>query len=190
MNVGIQTPDVIHNLEQLQTDDINLELPSIDPATLTPTYGIEAGWVRQGIIAANTGGHSINGTTVSLSDSVPADFTLRYDSNQVGAIDIDHARYYTYIEARLTGGVVSPIEINFRIDLPNSMSVTLLVRNLVNPGRIMVGPIYIPVGWNLQGLTRTNGGGADEFSMSIVGIQAPSGVPISLIPPIHLDVGA
>jgi hypothetical protein len=185
MITGIQTPDVVHNIEQLQTADASIELPSIDPSALTPTFGLEPGWVRRGDISWNTAAVSINGANPTITDTDVTGVTiLRFDALQQRRITVERQRMWNYIDISLGGGTVSPILINVFLDLPLLQSVFLGQFSGTNPGRIMIGPIYVPIGWTFNIRNNTAGGGGDTIQVSAMGVQALSGVPLPLQPSI------
>jgi hypothetical protein len=178
MDIGIQTPDSIHVLEQLQPADTNLELPTFDPSTLIPVYPSDPGWIRQGWIAGTSSSFSINSTSVDIFDTEPSDFTIRYDATQQQAFDIGRNRQYSLINIIVGGGTISPITVELGLDLIGVTTFRNVIRSVPNPGRLMLGPIFVPIGWRLFIQNITQGGAGDTLTATILGIQARSGVPI------------
>jgi hypothetical protein len=189
MNTGIQTPDVVHVLEQLQTADANLELPVIDPSALEPVYPIQADWVRQGVIAANTASTTINGAFATFTDTDPTDFTLRFDALNQGAIQTGRNRQYNYIDMVVAGGTVTPIVCEMALNLPGVFTIRVIARSIANPSRMLFGPIFVPAGWDAIFSTLTVGGVGDVVAVSLIGIQAPTGVPIPTFSGLTAEIG-
>jgi hypothetical protein len=181
VNVGIQTPDVINTLEQLNLADASLELPAINPADLNAVYPIEAGWVRKGDIAWNTATISLNGLIYTATDLV--DSIIRYDAEQQGAILVGRNRFYSYIVLEVDGGTVNPLEFTLKTNIPGVLNIVMAQVSIPNPGAVAIGPIFIPAGLVLAINNSVNGGAGDTVNISCLGVQAPPGVPIPLMPP-------
>ncbi len=179
--VGIQTADVINILERLQTADINLELPMIDPSILTSVFSFNPGWIRKGDVAIISPATTINGATIDFEDISAADFTLGFDALNTGRILIENNRIWSNIEFTAAGGTTSPIECNLQIQFPGVMSVNVHRATVPNPGNLMAGPVYVPAGAELHFSTIGNGGVNDTMQVSAIGIQAPTGLPLPLV---------
>ncbi len=185
MRVGIQTPDAIVNFEQLQLSDASVDLPQIDPGNISPVLPVEPAWIRKGDIGWTDVGVSLNGIQITRSDLTNG--SLVWDAINQGALIQGAQRYYHLVTFGLWGGIVSPIDISITV-AQAAITVPIVELAVANPGQVTVGPVYVPPGWELRWQTLQNGGAGDQLNVRSVGVQAPPGLPIPLVPPVNVNV--
>jgi len=171
MNVGLQTPRIINALDSLNPADASMEIPSIDPSVLTPTFPIDSAWMGLESHAIGTPTTSINGATVSFHDDVETDWATIFP---VGIVFDSQQNRMVWMTTTLAGGAVSPIRV--RLSWTNGLAgFDIWQGSVTNPGVISIGPIIVPASFQLR--IRVGAGGAGDTTVgTLLGFQSPAGV--------------
>jgi hypothetical protein len=183
MQVGIQNPNVVAALTNLRLADASIDLPTVDTAILTPVVPIDPGWAFVDYGHGGWNNASIDGTTVTFSDST-FDAFARVSRLPYSLSDV--RQYYT-ISIYINGGTVSPIEISVRLAdlLGSGTSARIYEASLINPSRTYLGPIWAWPGQEMEIVNETQGGSGDTIGSSLFGIFSPPGVHMPTVPVIN-----
>ncbi len=180
MQTGLQSPDIVHNIERLIPADASIELPEVDPSILTPTLPIESGWVNMQPYIMQDGSIDLNGVTASRVDAGAGVATVATTLFNTAPTQTDQ-RFYQTISVELTGGTVSPIMIFVNLRVQN-VATNYTRIDCANPGSLVINSVYVPAGMILQVGTAENGGAGDLLHLGWSGISCPSGVRIAATP--------
>jgi hypothetical protein len=173
MTTGIQTAEVINNLDRLNLEDVGVELPRVESGLLTPTYTIDPAWVSLEHSSGTNLATSINGTIVNMDD-------VGMQVQQGPSLTVGIQRYWSNCQIRLVGGTVNPMEIYVASTFGGSSTV-FLVLTMPNPGRVNIGPFLMGLGTTHRVSNGALGGAGDTMFVTRIGITAASGVPIPLV---------
>jgi hypothetical protein len=176
MRNGIQTPEIIASIDKLNLNDSSVDLPTLDPSSLTATYAIDPGWINSSYFGSGIAATSINGSSVDWRDAGNGILLAGLWNT---APEMGEQRYYECIGIDIAGGTVNPVPVNIYID-NLVFSVPLIKTTVANPGTMSIRGVYIPPGLRLR-LIIGNGGAGDTARVDCLGVRSDPGVPLPIL---------
>jgi len=176
MLIGIQTEQVVNNLQRLSPSDPGLELPSFEPGLLTPVFTVDPTWVGQRHFFGTVGSTSINGVNIFVDAN---DATLHM--GPADSFALANNRLFNFCSVDLAGATVSPIVMQILFIIAGSATAVYQF-SMPNPGRSFLPQFLLGPGMEFSIGNVTLGGVGDTQVTRFGGQVSPAGVGLPSFP--------
>lgn len=160
----------------MNLNDSSVDLPTLDPNSLTTTYAIDPGWINSSYFGSSIGSTSINNSSINWRNA--GNGTLLAGQWNT-APEMGEQRYYECIGIGIAGGTVNPVPVDIYID-NLVFSVPLVKTTVTNPGTMSIRGVYIPPGLRLR-LIIGNKNAGDTARVNCLNVRSDPDVPLPIL---------